>query len=281
MGNLLRNVSKQLLTEKITHLSTAFLSRHCTHPDGLKAAHWIRDQYENIIKTLPEQRRSLFSVSLVPTPSRPQPSVVISMKGSESEELTILGAHEDSITHRRTQREPGADDDASGTATIMEVFRIIAYSSYLPKRRLEFHHYSCEETGLLGSRNIAQIYKNQNKVVYANINVDMTGYRNPRDGTVGIILDYTNTELNNFFIKIIQSYSNVQVRTWRCNYACGDNYSWYVAGYRSSTYPHEVTSMSLLNPHYHTDQDLVDKFDLDRATEFVKFSLGFAIELSA
>lgn len=169
MNTLLRNVSKQLLTDKITHLSTAFLSRHCLHSDGLKAAHWIKEQYENILKTLPESRRSLFTVELVPTPNRPQPSVVVSMKGSSSEELVILGAHEDSITHRRTQREPGAGnsillifldgnfftfnnlDDASGTATVMEVFRIIAYSNFVPKRRLEFQHVRFPSTSYFNS----------------------------------------------------------------------------------------------------------------------------------
>lgn len=162
----------------------------------------------------------------------------------------------------------------------MEAFRIIAYSSFVPKRTLEFHHYSCEETGLLGSRNIAQIYKNEKKKIYGHINVDMTGYKHPQDATVGVILDYTLPSLNDFFIKIIKAYSNVSVRTWRCGYACGDHYSFYAAGFRSLTYPHEVTSMRMLNPNYHTDKDTVDIFDLDRATEFVKFTLGFAVEVS-
>lgn len=108
----------------------------------------------------------------------------------------------------------------------------------------------------------------------------MTGYRHPSDPTVGVILDYTSTTLNAFFIKIIKAYSNVNVATWRCGYACGDHYSFYAAGFRGLAYPHEVTSMRNLNPHYHTDRDTVDKFDLDRATEFVKFTLGFAVEVS-
>jgi leucyl aminopeptidase len=132
----------------------------------------------------------------------------------------------------------------------------------------------------LGSRHIAQVYKNEGKKVHAYANIDMTGYKHPSDSTVGVILDNTHPALNEFFIKVIKAYSNVTVRTWRCGYACGDHYSWYVAGFRALVYPHEVTSMRHLNPHYHTDQDTVDKFDLDRATEFVKFTLGFAVEMA-
>jgi len=67
---------------------------------------------------------------------------------------------------------------------------------------------------------------------------------------------------------------------FRCNYACGDHYSWYSAGFRQLTYPQEVTSFRDLNPAYHTDRDLINMFDIQRALEFVKFMIGFAVELS-
>jgi len=152
-----------------------------------------------IILNLNEERRRLFTTSFLPTPNRSQPSVIVKFRGSNSTQLVILGAHEDSITARRTVKEPGADDNASGSSTIMEVFRIIANSDFIPKRQLEFHHYSCEETGLLGSRATAQKYRNDREVVYANINVDMTGYHPPNRPAMGLILDYTSTQLNTFF----------------------------------------------------------------------------------
>jgi hypothetical protein len=58
-----------------------------------------------------------------------------------------------------------------------------------------------------------------------------------------------------------------------------DHYSWYAAGYRSLVYPQEVTDFRNLNPAYHTRVDTVDKFNPKRATEFVKFVMGFAIEM--
>jgi bacterial leucyl aminopeptidase len=81
-------------------------------------------------------------------------------------------------------------------------------------------------------------------------------------------------------MKIIKEYSHVEAIPYRCNYACGDHYSWYVAGFTSLTYPQEVTTFNDLNPAYHTGDDRLPMFNMTRATEFVKFTLGFAIELS-
>jgi bacterial leucyl aminopeptidase len=136
---LLTQVSQDKLIDRITYLSTNFTSRHCTRQDGLKSANWIKSQYEEIINSLNPERRKLFSVEFIATPNRPQPSIVAKIKGKKNE-VVILGAHEDSVTFRRSEKEPGADDNASGSGTVMEAFRIIATSDYVPTRQLEFHH---------------------------------------------------------------------------------------------------------------------------------------------
>jgi len=276
---LILKVSEVELVSKIKYLSENFTSRHCTRPEGRTSSLWIKLEHDKIIQSLPEQRRSLFSTEIVETPSRNQPSLIIKFKGN-STDIVILEGHLDSTTSSRTPREPGADDNASGSSTIMDVFRIIATSSFLPKRQLEWHYYACEETGLLGSRFIAQKYRTENKVVYALANVDMTGYHPVNNKNVGLIVDYTSTDLNTFFLKIVKEYSSVNMIPFRCNYACGDHYSWYSAGFRQLTYPQEVTSFRDLNPAYHTDRDLINMFDIQRALEFVKFMIGFAVELS-
>lgn len=56
---------------------------------------------------------------------------------------------------------PGADDDASGCASILEAFRVLAQSGYVPLRGpVELHWYAGEEGGLLGSLPIAK-YKQE------------------------------------------------------------------------------------------------------------------------
>lgn len=57
---------------------------------------------------------------------------------------------------------PGADDDCSGTVSILEAFRILAENGYTPKDGpVEFHWYAAEEGGLLGSQAIARYKKEQ------------------------------------------------------------------------------------------------------------------------
>jgi hypothetical protein len=57
--------------------------------------------------------------------------------------LTILGAHQDSANYMfPLLPAPGADDDCSGTVTILETFHILAESGYIPKNGpVEFHWY--------------------------------------------------------------------------------------------------------------------------------------------
>jgi leucyl aminopeptidase len=55
---------------------------------------------------------------------------------------------------------PGADDDCSGTVTILEAFRVLAESGFTPKDGpVEFHWNAAEEGGNLGSQAIAHYYR--------------------------------------------------------------------------------------------------------------------------
>ena len=78
-----------------------------------------------------------------------------------SHPLTIIGAHQDSANYLfPLLPAPGADDDCSGTVSILEAFRILAESGYTPKNGpVEFHWYAAEEGGLLGSQAIARYKK--------------------------------------------------------------------------------------------------------------------------
>ena len=73
-----------------------------------------------------------------------QPSVIARIRGNgaNANELVILGAHEDSINGGANGRSPGADDDASGSATVLEVFRVLVQNGFRPRRTVEFHAYS-------------------------------------------------------------------------------------------------------------------------------------------
>lgn len=66
---------------------------------------------------------------------------------------------------------PGADDDLSGTASILEAFRALAQHGFVPSRGpVEFHWYAAEEAGLLGSKEIVSEYKQLGRKVGGMMN---------------------------------------------------------------------------------------------------------------
>lgn len=90
-----------------------------------------------------------------------QPSIIARFEPANktfSAPLTIIGAHQDSVNQESPLLPaPGADDDGSGTVSILETFRVLAESGYIPLNGpVEFHWYAAEEAGLLGSQDVAR-----------------------------------------------------------------------------------------------------------------------------
>jgi Zn-dependent M28 family amino/carboxypeptidase len=79
-----------------------------------------------------------------------------------------IGAHQDSKNyHEPLARAPGADDDGSGTVTILAAFRALVRAGVRPGVPVEFHWYAAEEGGMLGSREVARAYYEQGVPVAA------------------------------------------------------------------------------------------------------------------
>jgi len=260
--------SQSKITASITHLQS-YRTRHATSQTGVQAAHWFRDQFQAVINSLPEPRRALFSVRLFTHSGWAQPSVIATMKGKTSE-IVILGGHEDSTASGGVA--PGADDDASGSSSVLESFRIIANSNFVPSKSVEFHCYAAEEMGLLGSRAIAQEYKRNNAKVFGMMQLDMTGYGNSQ---VGVVTNGVNAELTEFSRKLITEYCKIRFVNRTLFGGSSDHASWMAAGYKAC-FPFEAQQ----NPHIHTARDTIDKLNLTNAIEWVKLGISFVIEMS-
>ncbi|TAJ34891.1 MAG: M20/M25/M40 family metallo-hydrolase [Nitrospirae bacterium] len=100
-------------------------------------------------------------------------------------EALVIGAHRDHFGRQAGLLFPGADDNASGTAVLLEVARVLTASGVKPKRTILFISFSGEEQGLLGSR----LYVSHPLVPLARtsamINVDHAGIGNGKL-TVGV-----------------------------------------------------------------------------------------------
>lgn len=78
-------------------------------------------------------------------------NVVALLPGTGSDAI-VVGAHRDHFGRQAGLVFPGADDNASGTAVILEVSRVLAQAELRPKRAILFVSFSGEEKDLLGSR---------------------------------------------------------------------------------------------------------------------------------
>lgn len=89
------------------------------------------------------------------------------------DEIVVLSAHEDHLGIVNGQLHPGADDNASGTAVLMEVARLLKDAK--PRRSLLFLSVSGEELGLFGSRAFFAQPPVPLKAIIADLNTDMVG----------------------------------------------------------------------------------------------------------
>eukprot|EP00128_Syssomonas_multiformis_P011662 Colp12_sorted_trinity150504_noHs@3284 len=257
------------------HSLSDFFTRYYTSETGKQSSEWI---YNKLV----EYAGARSDITITKFPHKwGQNSLIARIEGTKKSSATvILGAHQDSIAGLAGRsRSPGVDDDGSGTVTVMEVFRNLAASTFKPEYSIEFHWYSAEEAGLLGSQAIATAYKADSRDVVAMLQIDMDMYVGTKDPrTVGIITDYTDAKLNEFIRKLIKLYSNVKYVDSKCGYGCSDHASWNKAGYPSA-FPFE-TPFNDDNPHIHTSDDSFTYVDLSYGLEFAKFATGFVVEAS-
>ena len=110
---------------------------------------------------------------------------VVGMIPGTGTETVIIGAHRDHFGRPGGLLFPGADDNASGTAVILEVARALAKLEVRPSRTIFFISFSGEERDLLGSRLYTSRPLLPLNTTKAMINIDHAGVGNGRL-TVGV-----------------------------------------------------------------------------------------------
>jgi len=122
---------------------SAYTNRYYSAPTGKTSAESIRSSWDALAAGRSDASSELFACGTCST----QPSVILTVQGSElPNEIVVLGAHLDSINGSAggssTQVAPGADDDASGIATLTEVIRIAMANGWRPKRTVKIMGYA-------------------------------------------------------------------------------------------------------------------------------------------
>ncbi len=258
---------------------TAFNTRHYKSDTGVKSSEFIRDTWANLAR-----RRNDVTVELVKHPKWPQASIVMTITGSERpDEIVIVGGHADSIAGMfggSGSRAPGADDNASGIATITETIRILMDANFKPKRTVQFMGYAAEEVGLLGSKEIAASYKQRSAKVIGVMQLDMTLFKGTVDKDIVMMSDFTNAAQNEFLGRLIDEYVKVPWGYSRCGYGCSDHASWTANGYPASM-PFE-SNMEDINGNIHTGRDTLETAggNAQHSVKFAKLATSFVAELA-
>lgn len=273
----LPQLNQASIAQFISDLSQ-FTNRYYTTTAGKNAADWIAQQW-----TALAAGQNWAKVSRISHSGYNQQSVLLELIGSERpQEIVVLGGHLDSIVSgsmTESTRAPGADDDASGIATLTEIAKVLVQPGYRPKRTIRFYGYAAEEVGLRGSKDIANAAKAASSQVLAVLQLDMTNYKGGVDDIV-LMTDYTNTSLNSYLASLISTYQpSLKQNTDQCGYGCSDHASWHNAGY-AAAFPFEARFASS-NSKIHTVNDTLANSDQTalHALKFARLGLSFALEL--
>ncbi|EPT03561.1 hypothetical protein FOMPIDRAFT_1115220 [Fomitopsis schrenkii] len=263
---------------------TSFRTRYYRSDTGKQSQEWLLKTINEITEEYAsDSLRGLITVQEFPH-TWVQSSVIARINGSSTDDdsVVIIGAHQDSTNIWPFLPAPGADDDGSGSMSILEAYRALLAADFHPSRTVEFQWYSAEEGGLLGSQAIAQDYERHGVNVAAMSQYDMTAW--VKKGTreeVGIIVDYVDSDLTDFNKKLVDLYLDIPYVETKCGYACSDHASWAKAGYPSVFTIESLFENSNKNIHSTNDRyDTSDEFSFSHMLEFSKLAVGFAVELA-
>ncbi|EIE75733.1 hypothetical protein G6F46_005995 [Rhizopus delemar] len=274
IGNLTIETMKDVLTT-----FTSFRNRYYKSRYGAQSCRWLIEQIREIASGYDHVSVDEFEHNW------DQFSIVARFEGSNQEledELVIVGAHQDSVNmwFPSFGRSPGADDDGSGTVTILEAFRSLVHNGFKPERPVEFHWYSGEEGGLLGSQAVSRKYSEEGKKVVAMLQNDMTGFigKSKEKEVIGIVTDHVDEKLTEFLKTLVDNYADIPYSLTECGYACSDHASWRKLGFPSAFTIESDFDNS--NPYIHGTNDVIENLSFDHMKEFAKVAVGFAVELS-
>lgn len=197
------------------------------------------------------------------------------LEGSEKpEEVLVITAHYDHIGIKGDQINNGADDDGSGTSSVLEIaeaFATAAKKGRRPKRSILFMTVAGEEKGLLGSRyytDVNPIFPLENTV--ANLNIDMVGrvddaHKDNPDYIYLIGSDKLSSELHNLSEKVNKAFVGINL-----DYKYNDENDPNRFYYRSDHYNFAKNDIPVIfyfngtHADYHRPTDTIDKINFEQ-----------------
>ncbi len=194
---------------------------------------------------------------------------------TQPKRIFMLTAHVDSTSNLNPyQTAPGADDNASGAAAVMQAARIL--SQYDFGCTVRYVLFTGEEQGLYGSAAYAGDVKRQGDNVEGVLNLDMLAYNSPasaptmelhtRPGNAG------DLAIANQFIAAVQTYSlDLTPLLLADSMGDSDHASFWYRGYPATI---AIEDWEDHTPYYHRTTDRISSLNLPYYLEMVKASVA-------
>jgi hypothetical protein len=270
--SLLNEVSGTNITADVQHLED-YVTRNAYHANSVLAQNWIEsrfialefDNVEVMDFTMPGGAAS--------------DNVIATLTGTKyPDEYVVLGAHYDSYSY--SGDAPGADDNASGTAGVLEIARIL--SQYQFDRTIIFCAFSGEEYGLYGSKAYASRAAQEGMNILGYFNMDMIGYLEPGHTTIMTSLIYPQSAkpLGDFYTTVAGVYlPDFVVTPSTFLYGDSDHTAFNLNGFMG-IFPFEDAQN--YSPYIHTANDVVGTSYIreDQAVIFTKAILASVVTMA-
>jgi Zn-dependent M28 family amino/carboxypeptidase len=190
--------------------------------------------------------------------------------------IWMLGGHYDSTAGSPTTRAPGADDDASGSATVLEVCRILSSQRF--EDTIMFAAWGAEEQGLVGSGAYAALARGRGDDIRGYVTFDMTSYVRPNDPLrIYFVTQNTTPAQNTELGRILTDYTTTPFQNGSLTAGTSDHQSFFSRGYVAS-FPFE--NPAAYSPYIHTTNDAIPQSanSFAFAKEFGKLGVAWLAE---
>jgi Peptidase family M28 len=194
--------------------------------------------------------------------------------GAANAKVLIVAAHLDSVNLAGSSaKAPGADDNASGAAGVLEIARALSTST--TDHDVRFILFGGEEQGLFGSKQyVASLSPAERQRIAAVVNMDMIGTRNGT--TRGVLIE--GADVSQAVIDALSAaaatYTTLEVTT-SLNPFNSDHVPFIDAGIPAVL---TIEAGDSSNSNIHGPNDTIDKIDSDLLTAIVRMNTGFIAE---
>ena len=280
INSVVSSISRNNIEKWVTELAS-FHTRHTKSKYIDEIANWLKSKLEHISQltiSFHHYEESGYNLK----------NVICKKAGSLSDQVILICAHYDSRMEDledMNSRAPGADDNASGVAVLLEIARLISTLNLGKSIHLAF--FSGEEQGLWGSTHYAKQLKHDNVNLYRLINLDMVGYP-PRNWktTVTVERDRGNKVRTND--KDSQAFADM-MEQMALDYTDLDVVSGHI--YDSDYMPFEALGYVTIgcydggatveDTHYHSVTDDISFVNMDLVVSVAKMVLALVLKEAA